>query len=129
MRHLGVELAFRIKFEGSPKPGPLHIHSKGVGPGILHDITRKAATLRKEKNQTIGTLKYCFSRNSLKTKDRIQNNRDAKGDILPHKRKLPHRFLFRLEPAPTLCFLQLTKILNEPMFRLDKGGAPDPSSL
>jgi len=30
------------------------------------------------------------------------------------------RFLFRLEPTPTLCFHQLTENLNEPMFRLEK---------
>ena len=29
--------------------------------------------------------------------------------------------LFRLEPTPTLCFQQLTRNLNEPMFRLETG--------
>ena len=29
------------------------------------------------------------------------------------------QFLFRLESTPILCFLQLTRILNEPMFRLE----------
>jgi hypothetical protein len=120
--------------------------------------------LRKEKNQTIGTLKYCFSRNSLKIKDRVQNNRDTPPPIrntptnyysnfslsfrpsfrpsflppqsTPHQQftdpnpnykppqnpkntKIPPQSLFRLERTPTLYFHQLTRILNEPMFRLE----------
>jgi hypothetical protein len=38
------------------------------------------------------------------------------------RRKTPKsdpQFLFRLETHPTLCFVQVGKILNEPMFRLE----------
>src|ERR1700723_610675 len=41
---------------------------------------------------------------------------------LPKKRKNTKNHpqsLFRLEPTPTVCFLQLTRILNEPMLRLE----------
>jgi hypothetical protein len=37
----------------------------------------------------------------------------------PKSTKSPPQGLFRLERTPTLYFLQLTRILNEPMFRLE----------
>src|ERR1700733_12766384 len=53
-------------------------------------------------------------------------NPESQAPRNPKNAKSPPQVLFRLEPTPTVCFLQLTRNLNEPMFRLEKEPAEIP---
>ena len=68
---------------------------------------------------------FQITTNSSKSTDRgrSQFHSQIPNFQAPHKAKSMKKHpqsLFRLERTPTLCFLQLTQILIEPMFRLER---------
>lgn len=125
MSHLGVELAFRPKFEdNATRSNDLsHIRAPRHQRPISNRDTNLLETELNQRKQKTGTRSNrdktrLFLAAFLPPASQTQAPQNSKPRAIIDTR--PNRFLFRLELHPTLYFVRVSEILNEPLFRLDK---------
>ena len=131
MRHLGVGLAFRPKFEDNALRSKdlSNIQALRPGPRLQPPISNRDTKLletelndRKQKTDTHSNRDKTrlFLTTFLPPHPPASQTQPPQNSWRRAKNEAgPNQFLFRLEMHATLCFVRVREILDEPLFRLD----------